>query len=62
MKPNPIDVSALLTSPMRHATFLAPQLLLDHITEAAKRDDPSCPNISSWIRAALVQRLRREAA
>jgi hypothetical protein len=63
MKDNPkFDPSALLTSPMKHATFLLPQILLDHVEQAAKRDDPSCPNKSSWIRGALIQRLRREAA
>jgi hypothetical protein len=63
MKPNgKLDPTELLSSPMVHATFLLPKILLDHVDEAARRDDPSCPNKSSWIRGALIQRLRREAA
>ena len=56
------DAAELLVSPMKHVTMLLPQVLLDHIDEAAKRDDPSAPNRSSWIRRALIGRLKREAA
>ena len=61
MKPD-FDASDLLTSPMTHFSMLLPRVLLDRIDEAAKRDDPSCPNRSSWCRRALIAALRREAA
>jgi hypothetical protein len=62
MQKSKFDASELLVSPMVHATFLLPKVLLDRIDEAAKYDDPCAPNKSSWIRGALIQRLRREAA
>lgn len=62
MKKPVVDAAELLVSPMRHVTLLLPQVLLDHIDAAAKRDDPSCPNRSSWIRRSMIAALRREAA
>lgn len=61
MKTN-FDAAELLTSPMVHLTMLVPKALLNHIDEAAQRDDPSCPNRSSWIRRSMIAALRREAA
>jgi hypothetical protein len=52
----------LLTSPMKHVSMLLPQVLIDRIDEAAKLDDPSAPNRSSWARRALIAQLKREAA
>jgi hypothetical protein len=56
------DPADLLVSPMKHLTLLVPQLLLEHIDQAAERDDPSAPNRSSWIRRSIIAALRREAA
>jgi metal-responsive CopG/Arc/MetJ family transcriptional regulator len=56
------DATELVASPMRNISVLLPQVLLDEIDKAAVRDDPSAPNRSSWIRGALIGRLKREAA
>ena len=57
-----LDPADLLVSPMKHLTLLVPQLLLDHIDQAATRDDPASPNRSSWIRRSIIAALRREVA
>lgn len=59
---NKFDAAELVSSPMRNTSLLLPQVLLDEIDRAAVRDDPSAPNRSSWMRRALVERLKREAA
>jgi metal-responsive CopG/Arc/MetJ family transcriptional regulator len=56
------DPTELVESPMRNVSISLPQLLLNAIDKAAGRDDPSSPNRSSWIRGALIGRLKREAA
>jgi hypothetical protein len=56
------DPAALVTSPMKCTSLLLPQALLDEIEKAAVNDDPSSPNRSSWMRRALIDRLKREAA
>jgi metal-responsive CopG/Arc/MetJ family transcriptional regulator len=61
MKPK-FDAAELVTSPMKHVTMLLPEVLLDKIDAAAERDDPSCPNRSSFIRRSIIAALRREAA
>jgi hypothetical protein len=61
MKPQ-FTPDELVSSPMVHATFLLPKVLLDFVDQAARRDDPSSPNRSSWMRRALIGQLRREAA
>lgn len=62
MAPTKFDASELIASPMRNVSILLPQVLLDAIDKAAVQDDPSSPNRSSWIRGALIGRLKREAA
>ena len=62
MKEAKFSADELLTSPMTHLTLLVPQILLDRIDEAAKIDDPACPNRSSWMRRALISQLKRDAA
>ena len=57
-----LDVSALTSSEMRCVSLLVPKLLLDEVNRAAFADDPSAPNRSSWMRRALIDRLKREAA
>lgn len=61
MKPK-FDAAELVASPMKHVTMLLPEVLIEKIDEAAQRDDPSCPNRSSFIRRSIVAALRREAA
>lgn len=56
------DAAALVASPMICTSLLIPKILLDEIDRAAVADDPSSPNRSSWMRRALVDRLKREAA
>lgn len=56
------DAGALVTSPMVNTSLLLPRVLLDEIDRAAIQDDPSSPNRSSWMRRALIDRLKREAA
>jgi hypothetical protein len=56
------DPAALVTSPMICTSLLLPKVLLDEIDRAAVNDDPSSPNRSSWMRRALIDRLKREAA
>jgi metal-responsive CopG/Arc/MetJ family transcriptional regulator len=56
------DAGALVRSPMVNTSLLLPQVLLDEIDKAAIQDDPSSPNRSSWMRRALIDRLKREAA
>jgi hypothetical protein len=56
------DSDTLLSSPMRHLSLAVPAVLLDRIKAAATADDPSAPNVSSWARRALIDRLKREAA
>lgn len=56
------DTSALIASPMIRTSLLLPRILLDEIDRAAGCDDPSSPNRSSWMRRALIDRLKREAA
>lgn len=51
----------LVTSPMKCVSILLPEVLISAIDKAAFDDDPSAPNRSSWIRGALISRLRREA-
>lgn len=55
------DAAALVTSPMKCVSILLPEVLISAIDKAALDDDPSAPNRSSWIRGALIGRLRREA-
>lgn len=62
MKNIQFNVDELIASPMTHLTMLVPKILLDRIDEAAKLDDPSAPNRSSWARRALINQLKREAA
>ena len=54
------DATALVTSPMVNTSLLLPRGLLDEIDRAATRDDPSSPNRSSWMRRALIDRLKEE--
>ena len=52
----------LVASPMVNTSLLLPRVLLDEIDKAAIQDDPSSPNRSSWMRRAMIDRLKREAA
>lgn len=56
------DASELVTSPMVNTSLLIPRILLAEIDRAALRDDPCSPSRSSWMRRALIDRLKREAA
>lgn len=56
------DAAALVTSPMINTSLLIPKILLDEIDRAAMRDDPCSPSRSSWMRRALIDRLKREVA
>ncbi|WP_316182704.1 MULTISPECIES: hypothetical protein [unclassified Bradyrhizobium] len=56
------DAADLITSPMANISLLVPRILLEEIDKAASQDDPSAPNRSSWMRRALIDRLKREAA
>lgn len=56
------DAAALVTSPMKCVSILLPEVLISAIDKAAFDEDPSAPNRSSWIRGAVIGRLRREAA
>ena len=60
--PIKFDPAALVASPMLNISVLLPKMLLEEIDRAAVRDDPSAPNRSSWIRRALISRLKREYA
>jgi metal-responsive CopG/Arc/MetJ family transcriptional regulator len=62
MAHNKFDATALVTSPMINTSLLLPKVLLEEIDKAATRDDPSSPNRSSWMRRALIDPLKREAA
>lgn len=62
MTKSSFDAGALVTSPMVCTSLLLPRVLLDEIDKAAIQDDPSAPNRSSWMRRALIDRLKREAA
>ncbi|MGO4712536.1 hypothetical protein [Bradyrhizobium sp. 2TAF24] len=52
----------LVSSPMANISIAIPKLLLEEIDKAATNDDPSSPNRSSWMRRALIDRLKRESA
>ncbi|WP_407155076.1 hypothetical protein [Bradyrhizobium sp. STM 3557] len=56
------DAADLVASPMENVSLVIPKLLLEQIDRAAAQDDPSSPNRSSWMRRALIDRLKREAA
>jgi metal-responsive CopG/Arc/MetJ family transcriptional regulator len=45
---------------MRCISILVPELLLERIDDAARDLDPSAPNRSAWLRAAMIAKLRRE--
>ncbi|WP_316158586.1 MULTISPECIES: hypothetical protein [unclassified Bradyrhizobium] len=56
-----IKFDDLVASPMENVSLVVPKLLLEQIDRAAAQDDPSSPNRSSWMRRALIDRLKREA-